>query len=93
MKKALYIILLLAEFALGVSILNMTRVNFSLVHALVVAVIWIGLVAWQAVQLKKTEEEEKKAKLKRRIAWLMLLPVLVPVVMVVATILTLFGII
>lgn len=78
---------------LGVLILNITRVNFSLIHALVVAVIWIGLAAWQAVQLKKTEEEDKKAKLKRRIARLMLLPVLVPVVMVVATVLTLFGIV
>ena len=93
MKKVLYMILLVAEFVLGILILNMTRVNFNLILALAVAVVWIGVVAWQAVQLKKTEDEAMIKKMKRRIAWLMLLPVAVPVVMVIATVLTLFGII
>ena len=73
LKKVLYIALLVAEFLFGSYILFVTSVLVSWWLLVGVTPIWVALMVWQFIRLKK-EDAKKKGKIKFLIALINLLP-------------------
>jgi hypothetical protein len=74
MKKALYIILLVAEFLVGFALLTLTTSVTSWTYFLIVTVVWAALMALLLVKLKRTVHTGSKRKIQVAIALAMLLP-------------------
>ena len=91
MKKALYMILLLAELVVGFLATSLAWVNIGWLPCVIALAVWAALLAWQIVTLKKNSDAAKARKIKRNIALIMLIPAALYVVMIVWLIVTLFG--
>lgn len=81
MKKALYIILLLAEAAVDFLAISLVRTNFGWIPCVVTIAVWAALLVWQILMLTKATDAELKRKIYRRIALVMLVPVFAGVIM------------
>ena len=73
LKKVLYIALLVAEFLFGFYALFVTSVLVSWWLLVGVLPVWVALMVWQFIRLKK-EDVKKKGKIKLLIALINLLP-------------------
>ena len=73
LKKVLYIALLIAEFLFGFYALFVTSVLVSWWLLVGVLPVWVALMVWQFIRLKK-EDVKKKGKIKFLIALINLLP-------------------
>ena len=73
LKKVLYIALLVAEFLFGFYALFVTSVLVSWWLLVGVLPVWVALMVWQFIRLKK-EDAKKKGKIKFLIALINLLP-------------------
>ena len=83
MKKALYIILLIAELVLGLAILSILwNSTFYLAMGVIIAV-WAALLVWVLLKLKKTEDAAAKRKLYRRLVLVMASPTIIFVILVI----------
>ena len=76
MKKALYVILLVVEFLLGTLALSYMALFTTWTFLFLLFIPWAVLAIWVLAKLKKADSEELKRKLKRRLALVMLLPLL-----------------
>jgi hypothetical protein len=74
LKKVLYIALLVAEFLFGSYILFVTSVLVSWWLLVSVLPVWVALMVWQFIRLKKETDAKKKGKIKFLIALINLLP-------------------
>ena len=74
LKKVLYIALLVAEFLFGFYILFVTSVLVSWWLLVGVLAVWVALMVWQFIRLKKETDAKKKGKIKFLIALINLLP-------------------
>ena len=83
MKKVLYIILLLAELAVGALLLSAAWNSIGWLPCVITIALWAGLLVWQIVALKKNTDEAKVRKIKRNIALIMLIPSATYIVMIV----------
>ena len=93
MKKALYIILLLAELVIGFLLMSLVWVNIGWLPCVITIVVWAALLIWQVVALTKNDDAVKVRKIKRNIALIMLIPSAIYIVMILWLVVTLFGII
>ena len=93
MKKALYLILLLAELFIGFLMVSLVWVNIGWLPCVITLALWAVLLVWQIVTLKKNSDAEKARKIKRNIALIMLIPSTLYVVMLLWLIVTLSGVI
>ena len=91
MKKALYIILLLAELFVGFLLMYTAWNSLGWIPCVITIAVWAGLLAWQIVALTKNSDATKVWKIKRNIALIMLIPSAMYVVMVVYLIVILLG--
>ena len=91
MKKALYIILLLAELFVGFLLMSAVWSNLGWIPCAITIAVWAGLLVWQIVALTKNSDAAKAWKIKRNIALIMLIPSAMYVVMVVYLIVILLG--
>ena len=83
MKKVLYIILLLAELAVGALLLSAAWNSIGWIPCVIAIVLWAALLVWQIVALKKNTDAAKVRKIKQNIALIMLIPSATYVVMIV----------
>lgn len=83
MKKVLYIILLLAELAVGALLLSAAWNSIGWISCVIAIVLWAALLVWQIVALKKNTDAAKARKIKGNIALIMLIPSATYVVMIV----------
>ena len=74
MKKALYIILLVAEFLGGFAMLTLTTSVTGWTYFVMITAVWAALLAVLLVKLKKAAQADSKRKIKVAIALVMLLP-------------------
>ena len=74
MKKAIYIILLVAEFLVSFALLTLTTSVTSWTYFVIITAVWAALMARMLVNLKKAADESSKRKIKVAIALVMLLP-------------------
>jgi hypothetical protein len=74
MRKALYIILLVAEFLVSFVMLTLTTSVTSWTYFMIITAVWAALMVWLLVKLKKTAHAGSKRKIKAAIALVMLLP-------------------
>ena len=74
MKKALYMILLVAEFLVSFVLLTLTTSIMSWTYFVIITVVWAVLMVLLLVKLKKSARESSKRKIKVAIALAMLLP-------------------
>ena len=74
MKKFLYYLLLVAELFAGVMLMSLAWNNTFYIACIVTVVLWVALTAWQCIALMKAESSDKKRKIKRNIALVMLTP-------------------
>ena len=93
MKKALYLILLLAELFVGFLMVSLVWVNIGWLPCVITLALWAVLLVWQIVTLKKNSDAEKARKIKRNIALIMLIPSTLYVVMLLWLIVALSGVI
>lgn len=83
MKKVLYIILLLAELAVGALLLSAAWNGIGWLPCVIAIALWATLLVWQIVKLKKNTDAAKVRKIKGNIALIMLIPSATYVVMIV----------
>ena len=93
MKKALYLILLLAELFVGFLMVSLVWVNIGWLPCVITLALWAVLLVWQIVTLKKNSDAEKARKIKRNIALIMLIPSTLYIVMLLWLIIALSGVI
>ena len=74
LKKVLYIALLVAEFLFSFYALFVTSVLVSWWLLVGVLPVWVALMVWQFIRLKKETDAKKKGKIKFLIALINLLP-------------------
>ena len=74
MKKALYIILLLAELVIGFLLMSLVWANIGWLPCVITIAVWAALLIWQVVALTKNDDAVKVRKIKRNIALIMLIP-------------------
>ena len=79
MKKILYCLLLIAELVVGFLLMSLVWNNTFYVACIVTMVLWAALTAWQCIALVKAKDADKKHKIKRNIALVMLTPTVVSV--------------
>ena len=91
MKKVLYIILLIAELAVGALLLSAAWNSIGWIPCVIAIALWAVLLAWQIVRLKKNSDAARARKIKRNIALIMLIPTALYVVMVLWVIIVLLG--
>lgn len=91
MKKALYIILLLAELVVGFLLLSAAWASIGWIPCVIAIAVWAALLAWQIVMLKKNGDAAKARKIKQNIALIMLIPSAVYLVMILWLIIVLFS--
>ena len=77
MKKVLYILLLVIEFALGAFVLTYISFFSSWKFMLLYFVVWAVLSGMLIAKLKKADSDEDRKKLKKRLALVMLSPLAV----------------
>ena len=83
MKKVLYVILLLAELAVGALLLSAAWNGIGRIPCVIAIALWAALLVWQIVKLKKNTDAAKVRKIKGNIALIMLIPSATYVVMIV----------
>ena len=76
MKKALYLVLILAEAVLGFLAFSLAWTNLSWIPCVITAAVWALLFVRQILQLIKAPDAEHKQKIRRRIVLVMLIPLL-----------------
>ena len=91
MKKALYIILLLAELVIGFLLMSLAWSGIGWLPCVIVIAVWAVLLVWQIVTLKKNCDAEKMRKIMLNIALIMLIPSLSYVATVLWLIIVLFA--
>ena len=91
MKKALYILLLLAELVIGFLLLSAAWANIGWLPCVIAIAVWAALLVWQIVMLKKNSDAAKAWKIKRNIALIMLIPSAVYLVMILWLIIVLLS--
>lgn len=75
MKKALYIVLLIAEAVAGFLAINLAWVNLGWAPCAVTLAVWAALMTRQVLLLKRSAHGDKKKKIYRNIALVMLVPI------------------
>ena len=93
MKKALYLILLLAELFVGFLMVWLVWVNIGWLPCVITIAVWAALLVWQIVKLKKNSDAAEARKIKRNIALIMLIPSTLYIVMLLWLIIALSGVI
>ena len=83
MKKVLYGLLLLVEAVAALMILSLLWNNTFYLAVAAIAVIWVALIAWVLIKLKKADDEVLKRKLYRRLALANASPVFVFIILVI----------
>ena len=91
MKKVLYIILLIAELAVGALLLSAAWNSIGWIPCVIAIALWAALLVWQLVKLKNNRDAVKARKIKGTIALIMLIPSATYVVMILWLIIVLFG--
>ena len=91
MKKALYILLLLAELVIGFLLMSLAWDGIGWIPCVIFIAIWAALLVWQILALKKNDDGAKAWKIKRNIALIMLILAAPFVAMVLWLIIVLFG--
>ena len=91
MKKALYILLLLAELVIGFLLLSAAWANIGWLPCVIAIAVWAALLVWQIVMLKKNSDAAKAWKIKRNIALIMLIPSATYLVMILCLIIILLS--
>ena len=82
-KKALYIVMLVAEFVLGSLLMELAYRNTFEITTVITVIATLALAAWQTVKLMRTKDATAKGKIKRNIALIMLIPVAAFIIMLV----------
>ena len=80
MKKALYMILLIAEFVVGFGWLVLTTALTGWTYFVIVAAVWAAVMIWLCAKVKKVTSEKGKRKSKVAIALCMLFPLVASIV-------------
>ena len=83
MKKVLYIILLIAELAVGALLLSAAWNSIGWIPCMIAIALWAVLLVWQLVKLKNNSDAVKAHKIKQNIALIMLVPSAAYIVMIV----------
>ena len=91
MKKALYIILLLAELVVGILLLCSAWMSIGWIPCVSAVAVCIALLVWQIVRLKKNSDPVNVHKIKRNIALIMLIPMALYIGMVLWLVIVLLG--
>lgn len=93
MKKALYILLLLAELVIGFLLMSLAWDGIGWIPCVIFIAIWAALLVWQILSLKKNDDAAKTWKIKRNIALIILIPSISYVCMILWLIIILFAIV
>ena len=80
MKKALYMILLIAEFVAGFGLLALATTATGWTYFVIVAAVWAAVMVWLCAKVKKVTSEKGKRKSKVAIALCMLFPLVAAIV-------------
>lgn len=80
MKKALYMILLIAEFVVGFGWLVLTTALTGWTYFVIVAAVWAAVMIWLCAKVKKVTSEKGKRKSKVAIALFMLFPLVAGII-------------
>ena len=87
MKKVAYVILLLVEAVLSFLALSLAWVNVEWIPCVVIIAVWAALLVWQILTLKKATHAENPREVRRRtcrrIALVMLVPLLGGIILLV----------
>lgn len=83
MKMVVYIILLLIEIVVNFLVLSLTLTNLGWFPCVVTIIIWAVLFAKQVLMLIKSNDIEEKRRINRRIAFVMLVPILGFIIMLI----------
>ena len=83
MKKALYIVMLVAEFLGGALLMELAYRNTFEIPVIITVVATLALAVWQIVRLVKAKDDAAKGKIKRDIALVLLVPVAAFIIMLV----------
>lgn len=86
MKKAPFIFLLTIELVLGMISMGLLLAELGAICYLIAAVIFAAVLTPFFIKLKKTEDEEKKAKIRRNALLIMLTPIAIALLVVIATV-------
>lgn len=74
LKKVLYILLLLLELSLDVLLMSIFCAIALGIPCVVIVVVSVGLLLWQIIAFAKTADADKKRRIKRNIALVLLIP-------------------
>ena len=74
-KRALYILLLLAELVLDTLLMSVLWSITLVIPVLAIMAVSTGLLVWQIIALVRAADPNKKRKKKRNIALILLLPI------------------
>ena len=88
MKKVFYGILLAAELALSAVCMSLLWSNTAYIAMAIIIAIWVALLIWVLLKLRKADDAAIKRKLYRRLALVMVSPV---VMFVIAVIIFIIG--
>lgn len=91
MKKTSFIILLIIEFFAGLIAMGLLFPDVGALIYLIAAVVFSVVLAPFFVCLRRATEETKKAKIRRNMLLIMLIPTIVAIFMVVAVVVSLIA--
>ena len=83
MKKALYIVMLIAEFVVGSLLMELAYRNTFEIPVIIVVIATLALMAWQIVSLIKAKDSAARGKIKRNMALVLLIPMAAFIVMLI----------
>ena len=75
MKRVLYFVMLVAQFVLASILMELAYRNTFEIPTLITVTVTLALVVWQTVKLIRAKDATAKGKIKRNIAFIMLVPV------------------
>lgn len=91
MKKVPFCILLTIELLVGLIAMGLLLSNIGAFSYLVAGVVFAAALTPFFLKLKKTEEEAQKAKIRRNMFLVMLLPIAAAMVAVIVVVVSLFS--
>ena len=83
MKKTLYVLLLLAELFLDITVLSLLSNGSFYIAITAIVAVWIALLIYLVPKLKKADDEAIRRKLYRRLVLVMAAPMMIFAILVV----------
>ena len=90
MKKASFILLFTLELIWAMIAMGLLMSDLGAICYLIAAVIFTVVLTPLFIKLKKTEDEEKKGKIRRNILLLLLIPIVIALSSIIAVLVALF---